>query len=249
MAEIQLVVQGDDLGMCRAVNEGIALAATEGVLTQTSVMAPTPWFAEGAGTARRLGLVTGLHTTLTCEWDHLRWSPLTPGPSLREPDGTFHRTLAGAGTSDPADAIAEAHAQADRAEALGLELSYVDPHMGISVVPAYEAMCRRLDTRFIYKGVEPHFLFASIIILSIAPIEDRAAWFVDQLERIGPGTHFVMTHPGVPGEELRALTAPGADNALWAEPYRAADLEALCAPEVRHAIEARDIDLFTVRDL
>ena len=45
MSEIRLVVQGDDLGMCRAVNEGIALAAIDGVLTQASVMAPTPWFA------------------------------------------------------------------------------------------------------------------------------------------------------------------------------------------------------------
>ena len=48
MSDIRLVVQGDDLGMCRSVNEGMVTAATEGILTQASVMAPTPWFAEGA---------------------------------------------------------------------------------------------------------------------------------------------------------------------------------------------------------
>lgn len=41
MASVRLVVQADDLGMCRAVNEGITLAATEGIVTQASVMAPT----------------------------------------------------------------------------------------------------------------------------------------------------------------------------------------------------------------
>ena len=95
MSEIRLVVQGDDLGMCRAVNEGIALAATDGILTQASVMAPTPWFAEGAATVRRIELPVGLHVTLTCEWDYLRWSPLSPAPTLRGSDGTFHRTVDG----------------------------------------------------------------------------------------------------------------------------------------------------------
>ena len=51
MGTIRLVVQADDLGMCRAVNEGIENAVADGIVTQTSVMAPTPWFAEGA--ARR----------------------------------------------------------------------------------------------------------------------------------------------------------------------------------------------------
>ena len=130
MSDIRLVVQGDDLGMCRAVNEGIALAATEGILTQASVMAPTPWFAEGAATVKRIALPVGLHVTLTCEWDYLRWSPLSPAPTLRGTDGTFHRTVEAAATADSADAVTEGHAQADRATALGLEITYVDPHMG-----------------------------------------------------------------------------------------------------------------------
>ena len=120
VSDIKLVVQGDDLGMCRAVNEGIALAKTDGILTQASVMAPTPWFAEGAAIVRRAGLPVGLHVTLTCEWDYLRWSPLSPATTLRGADGTFHRTVEDAATADPGEAVAEAHAQADRATALGL---------------------------------------------------------------------------------------------------------------------------------
>ena len=40
MSEIQFVVQGDDLGMCHAVNEGIQFAFEQGIVTQVTAMAP-----------------------------------------------------------------------------------------------------------------------------------------------------------------------------------------------------------------
>jgi predicted glycoside hydrolase/deacetylase ChbG (UPF0249 family) len=246
---IRLVVQGDDLGMCRAVNEGIELAHADGILTQTSVMAPTPWFAEGAAMARRRNLPTGLHVTLTCEWAYCRWSPLTAAASLRGDDGTFKRTVADAKTGDPAEAVVEAHAQADRAEALGLRLTYVDPHMGVSLDAAYEAMCARLSTKFMYDRISPHFDFASLIVLSLGSFEDRPGWFADQLDRLPDGDHMVMAHPGVAGPELQALTDPGAPDHDWAERIRVADLDALCAPEVRAAVERKGIKLIAAQDI
>lgn len=250
MSQIRVVVQGDDLGMCRAVNEGIVTAATDGILTQTSAMAATPWFAEGASLARRHGIATGLHCTFTSEWDHLRWAPLTPAPSLRGDDGTFHRTVEAAkAAADPAEAIDELRAQRNRAEALGLTLDYVDPHMGLVCVPAYEAMCAEAGRSFIYPGVRPHHRWDSFTSLSTAPLDDRPGWLAEQLDALDPGTHFVLSHPGTPGDELRALTDPDAANAEWAETFRAADLEALCAPEVRAVVERRGIDLVAVRDL
>jgi hypothetical protein len=249
VSDIKLVVQGDDLGMCRSVNEGIVLATTDGILTQASVMAPTPWFAEGAGMVQRVGLPVGLHVTLTCEWDYLRWSPLSPAPSLRASDGTFHRTVDAAATADPAEAVAEAHAQADRATAVGLDITYIDPHMGVSVRAAYEAMCARFGVKFIYRGIEPHHEWASLIVLSLAPFEDRGAWLAERLESIGPGTHFVLSHPAVESAELRAITDPANENAVWAEPIRIEDLAALCDPSVRKVIQRRDIALVAARDL
>ena len=190
-----------------------------------------------------------MHVTLTCEWDYLRWSPLSPAPSLRASDGTFHRTVDAAATADPAEAVAEAHAQADRATALGLDITYIDPHMGVSVRAAYEAMCARFGVKFIYRGIEPHHEWASLIVLSLAPFEDRGAWLAERLESIGPGTHFVLSHPAVESAELRAITDPANENAVWAEPIRIEDLAALCDPSVRKVIERRDIALVAVRDL
>ncbi|HMK12061.1 MAG TPA: ChbG/HpnK family deacetylase [Acidimicrobiales bacterium] len=249
MSDIRLVVQGDDLGMCRAVNEGIALATTDGILTQASVMAPTPWFAEGATMVRRIALPVGLHVTLTCEWDYLRWSPLSPAATLRGPDGTFHRTVEDAATADATEAVVEAHAQADRAEALGLTITYVDPHMGISVPAAYEAMCERFRAKFIYRGIEPHHEWTSLIVLSLAPDDDRPAWLAERLEALGPGAHFVLSHPAVESDELRAITDQSNENFVWAEPIRIRDLAALCDSDVRHVIERRGIELIAARDV
>lgn len=251
--DIRLVVQADDLGMCRAVNDGIELAIVDGIVTQTSVMAPAPWFVEGADVARRTGVVTGLHATFTCEWDALRWAPLSTGPSLRLDDGTMPRTVDDAAERiDAAEGLAELRLQARRAQECGLDLAYVDPHMGISVTSAYAALCADLGVRFIYPGVEPHHTFDSVYVLSMASTKDlsaRTGRFVEWLERLGGGVHFVLTHPGTAGEELRALCPPDSPNAMWAETWRVADLAALTDPAVRATIDRRHIQLTTVADL
>ena len=79
---IRLIVQADDFGMCHAVNEGVVEAFLDGILTQATMMVPCPWFAEAADLAHRHGIPVGMHSTLTCEWDAMRWRPLTRGRSL-----------------------------------------------------------------------------------------------------------------------------------------------------------------------
>lgn len=253
MGAIRLVVQADDLGMCRAVNEGIAHAVTDGIVTQTSVMAPTPWFAEGATIARRIGVTTGLHATLTCEWRYLRWAPLSTGATVRRADGTMHPTVEDATTRiEPDEAIDELRSQLRRAVDCGLDLAYVDCHMGISVTTAYATVCADLGVRFMYPGVEPHHTFDSFNFLSMASRDDldaRTGEFVEWLERLDDGVHFVLTHPAVASPELRAICDPGDDNAVWAETWRVADLAALTDPAVRSVIERRGIDLISVTDL
>jgi predicted glycoside hydrolase/deacetylase ChbG (UPF0249 family) len=250
---IRLVVQADDLGMCRAVNEGIEHAVVDGIVTQTSVMAPTPWFADGAARARRLGVTTGLHATFTCEWRYLRWAPLSTGATLRLDDGTMPTTVPdAAATIDPAEGIEELRVQARRARSCGLDVAYVDCHMGISVTSAYAALCAELGVRFIYRGVEPHHVFDSLYVLSMAAPDDLAArpdHFIGWLEQLGDGVHFVMSHPGISSSELRAICDPDDDNAVWAEAWRTADLAALTDPGVRAVIERRGIELVSVAEL
>jgi hypothetical protein len=254
MAEIELVVQADDLGMCHAVNEGIVRAFNDGIVTQAAIMAPCPWFDEAAGLALEHGIPIGLHCTLTCEWDHLRWRPLTDGASLVGDDGTMHRTVEAAMASiDPEEAFAEVSAQARRARAAGVTLICCDNHMGPISPTAFARLCSELSVPFLYPVAEPHVEFTSAVMMS--PFEgnerhaSKKAWLLNHIARMTPGRHYLCTHPAVPGEELRSVARADAPNADWAERFRRSDLEVLTDPEVRRAVEARGIVLLSVAEL
>lgn len=247
---VQLIVQGDDFGMCHAVNTGTVRAFTDGVVTQASTMVACPWFPEAADLAKEHGIPLGIHATLTCEWDGLRWPPLTAGPSLRGDDGlTFHRTVAGAQGADAGEATAELEAQTERFLAAGLEVTYYDVHMGMSQVTAYEAVTARYGAPFLYPGVAGASLsFASVKMLSDRPAETKKDWVLGYLERLAgrPGVHLLVSHCADDEPELAALVRPDSPVRAWARDYRVSDLDVLTDPAVAAAVEAHGIELVSV---
>src|SRR2546423_7909251 len=174
--DIQLVVQGDDFGMCHAVNTGTLEAFTDGVLQQASCMVACPWFAEAADMARSHGIPVGVHLTLTCEWDYLRWSPLTAGRSLCGDDRTFVRTVAEAQAADTGEATAELEAQVERFMGAGLKPSYFDIHMGFASKEAHTAGCDCCDEPFTYPGAARALTWTAITGVSGKPNESQDEW-------------------------------------------------------------------------
>jgi predicted glycoside hydrolase/deacetylase ChbG (UPF0249 family) len=246
--EIRLIVQGDDFGMCHAVNVGTMQAFREGILTQTSTMAACPWFTEAAALARESGIPLGVHQTLTCEWDFMRWRPLTDGPSLVGDDGTFYRTVAEARAAiTQADAERELSAQVAKFAAEGLTIDYLDVHMGESAPDAYAEISNAVGKPYIYGPVESR-RFASIEILSDREAATKKPWMLSYLAGLTPGVHLLVTHCAVAGPELAALHAPGTETYRWAEEYRLSDQAIVTDPEIRKAIEEQDIELVSMRN-
>ena len=245
---IQLIVQGDDFGMCHAVNTGTVRAFTDGVLTQASTMVPCPWFWEAADLAKATGLPLGIHSTLTCEWDGLRWAPITGGASLRGDDGTCVRTVPLAREIDPDEATDELVAQTERFLAAGLELTYYDVHMGLSQLPAYDAVSSRYGVPFLYPGVPASLKFDSIKTLSDRPAETKKDWMLGYLERRHPGTHLLVTHCATDDPELAAMVFPDSPVEPWAREYRISDLAVLTDPDVREAVDRLGIELVSVAE-
>ncbi|HWD79580.1 MAG TPA: ChbG/HpnK family deacetylase [Kribbella sp.] len=246
MSEVRLIVQGDDFGMCHAVNVGTVEAFRRGILTQVSTMAACPWFTEAAALAREFAIPLGVHQTLTCEWDFLRWRPLTDGASLVGPDGTFRRTVEearAAVTHD--DAVRELSAQVAKFGAEGLTVGYLDLHMGASVPTAYDEVSAAIGKPFIYGPSEAR-RFASIETLSDRA--DKKAWLLDHLRQLTPGVHLLVTHCAAAHPELGALHRPGSDTYRWAEEYRLSDQAVVLDPEVRQTIESLNINLTTVTE-
>lgn len=246
---IQLVVQGDDFGMCHAVNEGIATAFLDGILTQSSMMAACPWVDEALRLTRQLSIPIGLHETLTCDWENLRWGPITKGPSLAVDGGAFYSTVAEAAAKvDAAEAEVELLAQADRVGRAGCALTYLDVHMGLVCAPAYQAVSDKLGVPFLYPGLTTSLEFTSIKGLSQREAADKKSWLLSWLSRLEPGVHLLVCHPGVAGAELAGLTTPESPVYRWAEEYRASDLAVLTDPDVKAAVQDRGIRLTSVAE-
>lgn len=249
MSRIRLAVQADDFGMCHAVNQGIVRAFCDGILTQAVMMVPCPSFDEAAELAKRWAIPVGLHSTLTAEWDELRWGPLSDGKSLAQADGTFYRDVESASANiDVDEAGEELVLQAERMIERGLDLLYIDTHMGLVCPAAYELVCARFDRRFLWPMVENHVPLTSYAVLSPRHSAIKRTWLMDYLSKLGPGDHFLQTHPGVAGKELRGLAPANAPNVDWAENYRASDLALLTSPAVIARVEELGIELVTVAE-
>jgi len=244
---VQLVVQGDDFGMCHAVNAGVVTALTDGILTQASAMAPCPWVDEALRLAAVHDIPLGLHQTLTCDWENFRWRPLTRGRSLVGPDGYFRDTVAEAAAAiNAADAEAELLAQAARISGSGLSLGYLDVHMGLVCEAAYERVSQELGAPFLYPGLPTSLRFTSIRSLSQRKASEKLPWLLAWLEGLAPGVHLLVTHPGVGGAELASLTSASSPVYAWAEEYRVSDLAVLTDGAVRRAVKEHGIRLTSV---
>jgi predicted glycoside hydrolase/deacetylase ChbG (UPF0249 family) len=121
--------------MCHSVNAATAEALSSGAVQSASIMIPCPWLSEIADVARRQpDLDFGLHLTLTSEWKHYRWRPVSPAasvPGLLDPDGYLWRDVRSvASRASASEVAAELRAQIARARQFGIRFTHVDTHMG-----------------------------------------------------------------------------------------------------------------------
>ncbi|UNK18881.1 polysaccharide deacetylase family protein [Paenibacillus sp. N3/727] len=130
--EKRLIINCDDFGQSAAMNKAIMHILEEGKASSATIMAPAPGFEEAADwSARRKQRNVGLHLTMTCEFEMLRWSSLTGHSSLHDENGYQYRTVKefeqGAETKA---VIKEIEAQFNLVKKAGINISHVDNHMG-----------------------------------------------------------------------------------------------------------------------
>jgi chitin disaccharide deacetylase len=132
---IAVILHVDDVGMSHSSNLGAITALETESASSFAIMMPCPWVPEIARwLAKNTNADSGLHLTLTSEWQIYRWGPVAGKkavPGLVDNEGCMWRSVPQVITHASPDEIEiEIRAQIDRAETLGVPLTHLDSHMG-----------------------------------------------------------------------------------------------------------------------
>jgi hypothetical protein len=128
-----LIPRADDYGSHPEATRAILEACRVGWVKNVSVLVVAPRAAEAARElARYPHVCVGLHFSLSAEWQHERCSPASGARALCDEEGSFppepsvlHERKLGADIL-----VAEVRAQFELASRIGLDVRYLDEHMG-----------------------------------------------------------------------------------------------------------------------
>jgi predicted glycoside hydrolase/deacetylase ChbG (UPF0249 family) len=266
-----VVVHADDIGMCHATLPAIDELMAFGLVTSASAMVPCPWFLEAASWHRRNPQFDlGIHLTLTSEWQHYRWGPLScrdEGSGLLDDQGYFHGTTADVRRQAKSEAVRiEMRRQIDLGVRSGINPSHVDNHMMV-------AMCDEFLEIYLQAGRErgiPSFMTRDLgnspearewfrrrgaewenrgqpvfdhcrVVTRRGDALDHLDFVADVFDRLPAGLSCVLLHPAIDTLEIRSVTSD------WRG--RVADFEVFRQPSLRDHIRDLGIDLISYRPI
>ena len=242
--------------MSHSVNMALERLIQTGLPLSVSVMFPTPWHQETVAILKRHPSVSvGVHLTLNSEWKHYRWGPVTGRsavPSLVDRDGYFFPTSEALYRNRPAIAEIERElrAQIEMARQSGLQVDYLDFHMGTAVRYAeFRAVVERLAQEY-GLGMSGYFGEVRHDPQYRASPSEKTDSLVAMTNRLKAQLNLVVTHVGIDDAELGALVDMNTDGGLDAmAKHRQGELDALTSSRFREALAARHVKLTTYREV
>lgn len=149
----QLIINADDFGIHPAVNEAVRKAATEGILTSTSLMAGGDAFDEAVEMARSMpSLGIGIHLTLVGGIKSVL--PPSEMPSLTWDNGVFCHDYGKLIVRDLegkillSEVYAEWDAQIQKIMNTGLPVTHMDGHQHMHMWPHFYPIARDLAKKY-----------------------------------------------------------------------------------------------------
>ena len=238
MTEKILIVNADDFGLTRGVNEGIVEAHRNGILTATTLMAEGPAFDHAVELARSSpSLDIGVHLVLWPEGKLPQRLPSFVWRAVRmrqaEIESLFER-------------------QVERVFQAGITPTHLDTHKHTHVFPHVFGAVLQVAQRFKISWIRRPLSGRETVAAGVRFTDNFLGWLdtgrlnrqslARLLDRLQPGTTELMCHPGLCDSELQA-----APTRLKRE--RQIELEALTAPEIRALLHERGVELRSFREL
>lgn len=262
MTTPRLVVNADDFGFTRGVNEGIVACHRDGILTATTLMANGPAFAHAVELARENpALDVGCHLVLV------------QGPGLPRTISELLWALA----RRKIDIYGELKRQMDRVLEAGIRPTHLDTHKHTHLAPpvldavirlareygvewvrkpadspqagsagfakrvvnaGVRALASRFDQRLARAGLRTTDHFTGFQMTGVLDTPR----LVEILNDLPDGTTELMCHPGFLDDDLRAATTRLKES-------RAIELRALTSSDAKEALARRGIRLTAYEDL
>ncbi|WP_373230965.1 polysaccharide deacetylase family protein [Cohnella sp.] len=131
-----LIVNADDFGLCRSVNEGVAELLLGHQISSATIMMNCSWSADAVSFIHETvpDADIGIHWTLTSEWSRYRWGSLSRSrgtTTLTDHLGWFPASVVEIEQrADPEEVRVELISQIEAALKAGVTLTHADNHMG-----------------------------------------------------------------------------------------------------------------------
>jgi len=243
---LRLVTRLDDAGLCENVNEAVLDAATSGLVKNISIMVPGPAFAHAAERLQeRTDLCLGLHVTLNAEWETVRWQPLSPPAevgTLIDSESFFLPTPSHLHErrSSVTEMMTEIGRQLDAARRAGLDIRYLDEHMGVSWVCGLREHLANFARS---EGLVDAIPISSVPRWShVGRGSDIAEAWIKVIQSCPPGIRVLVSHVGFDREDFRCYQEPGQAEGVVAT-QRNAERMAWHSSSLRECIISRGIKL------
>lgn len=253
---VKLLIRCDDIGMSHSVNMAVKEVIKTGIPFSASVMFPCPWYQEAVDILKEAKHVTvGIHLTLNSEWKNYKWGPVlgkSAVPSLVDSEGYFLPTRAAFNENNPKlDEIEmELRAQIERAINSGLDIKYVDYHMGTLVEkPEYRKILVKLANEY-HLGISRYLYEIDMQSMYFDPVEEKDDSLYKRLQELNAdNVNLLVCHIGTDDPELRAMIDFNASGLKEMSRNRQSELNALTSPKLLEIIKSNNIKLITYKDL
>jgi predicted glycoside hydrolase/deacetylase ChbG (UPF0249 family) len=203
-------------------------------------------------------LDVGVHLTLTSEWEHCKWGPVTEAPSLIDSQGHFFPTTSQRADSPPDTGFLQAGPKLEEVDRelraqikLAVEkipnVTHLSCHMGTATcTPELKALVENLAVEYrLPVGAEGAGRAARFGGKDTTAAQKEEN-LVRVLENLQPGLWLMVEHPGLDTPEMRALGHRGYENVAQ---DRDGVTRAFTSPQVKEVIRRRRIQLISYGDL
>lgn len=252
----EMLLRCDDIGMSHSVNIAAEKLIETGIPFSASVMFTCPWYQEAIDILKDVPQVSvGIHLTLNAEWKNYRWGPVIGKeavPSLVDEFGFFFPSRAKLYENNPTleDIETELRAQIERAMNSGIEITYIDYHMGTAVdKPEYRRIVEKLADEY-ELAISRYFGEKDSDTMYNDPIESKADSLQKYLGELkSDSLNLFVAHIAVNNPEMQAMIDLNPFGLEKMGAHREAELNALLSQNFREALKTNDIKLINYKDL